>query len=341
MFDSFCKQLTRLWVMSAYQTPASRFFLAIKNNDMDTLQSILHSEPGWEDYRDSNGETVLFSLMPDGAPSHLFSTFIQWGANPLKITSSAPNSPLHWAVAMQRHDLLKIMLASDKINANSLDVRDAHDHTVLHVAVIAGDVDIVAMLVEKGANINTKDKDGLTPLFMSVMQPGPVRGDVDRLDILRILLDAKGASTRVLNERNRDGNTMLHIAAEHGAHATITLLLERGGNRRYTNLDGDTPLHVAAKAGHREAVRALLEHGGGKPNTVNIKTISGNTALHLAAPHRDTVMNRILLENGADIMSKNDDGFTPLALAHQIKAPRRSLPEKCIGTSEKLWLFGK
>ena len=74
--------------------------------------------------------------------------------------------------------------------------------------------------------------------------------------IARRLIDA-GANVRA----QRDGATVLHLAALVGDLATVQLLVERGADVAALNPQGGSPLRSAADGGHVEVVRYLLERG--------------------------------------------------------------------------------
>jgi ankyrin repeat protein len=70
-------------------------------------------------------------------------------------------------------------------------------------------------------------------------------------------------------------------------------------------IDTGTDLHLAAKDGDVETVKRLLLEGA------NLEArYDGNTALVLAVQHPNVV--KALLEAGADVNSRNSDGYTPL-----------------------------
>ncbi|MBC8869960.1 MAG: ankyrin repeat domain-containing protein [Planctomycetes bacterium] len=71
---------------------------------------------------------------------------------------------------------------------------------------------------------------------------------------------------------------------------------------------GSTPLLVAAAFGRLEAARTLIEKGA----NVNAKSNDGATALHGAAFFCHTEMVKLLLVKGAEVDAKNKKGETPL-----------------------------
>lgn len=69
-------------------------------------------------------------------------------------------SPLHWAVRYNEMDEVR-QLAT----ARNLETRDALGRTPLHIAAMFGLEEMVAILLERGAEVNARDQWGVTPLF--------------------------------------------------------------------------------------------------------------------------------------------------------------------------------
>ena len=117
----------------------------------------------------------------------------------------------------------------------------------------------------------------------------------------------------------------LPAAARFGKLKIIKILLAAGCDidrqpQRESTLGHGTALHNAVGARKIEVVRFSLE----KHATVNARTkfLDGVTPLHLAAVNdpekpETTEIVRLLLDQGADINAKSDDGKTPLAMASQ------------------------
>lgn len=73
-----------------------------------------------------------------------------------------------------------------------------------------------------------------------------------------------------------------------------------------------------AKDGKNKSLRFMLEHGA-DPDTRDQRFGTGSTPLHGAARHDRLNAANTLLEFGADVNAKNDDGLTPLGLTKHSK----------------------
>jgi ankyrin repeat protein len=107
-------------------------------------------------------------------------------------------------------------------------------------------LEIVQVLLERGAVIDLQDNDGNTPLLQATNV---------RLDVVQVLLDG-GADVNV-NLQNKYGMSPLHSAASDGNLEIVQVLLERGADVNVKNNNGDTPLISAAIGA--AATRARLE----------------------------------------------------------------------------------
>eukprot|EP00435_Cladocopium_sp_Y103_P017390 s88_g4.t1 len=156
-------------------------------------------------------------------------------------------TPLH-AVAIQGHlEAVRLLLEAGA----ELETRiTAIDGTVpLHLAACYGHLDVVRVLVEAGAEKDQPATDSeLTPLYAAV--------DRGHLDVLRFLVEA-GAKTETVGH-----NSPLHFAAKKGHLDIVSFLIDIGANKDEPKTDtGHTPLHVAAIRGHLDVVRLLVESG--------------------------------------------------------------------------------
>uniref|UniRef100_A0A146LTI8 Ankyrin repeat domain-containing protein 27 n=1 Tax=Lygus hesperus TaxID=30085 RepID=A0A146LTI8_LYGHE len=132
---------------------------------------------------------------------------------------------------------------------------DDRGYTVLHIAAMYGQAQVIDMLLNHGAKPEKTDYKGSTALHYSC-----ARGHQNSL----LLLVHFGVK---LNPADNEGNTPLHLAAANGHDTCIKALLyfvEQGGLEFDTNLrnnQGDTALHNAARWGYSNIVNLLLEYG--------------------------------------------------------------------------------
>jgi ankyrin repeat protein len=84
---------------------------------------------------------------------------------------------------------------------------------------------------------------------------------------------------KIVDEKDKNGQTPLHWAAWGGHEAVVQLLMDSGADVNAKTEDGWTALHQAARGGHEAVIRLLIAGGA----DVNAKTEDGRTALHQAA----------------------------------------------------------
>jgi len=97
--------------------------------------------------------------------------------------------------------------------------------TALMIAANNGHADVVHALLDKGADVNAKDNDGVTALMAAAGNNLNYNGSWNgHVDVIRALLD-KGAD---VNAKMSDGWTASMIAAQNG-HADVVKILKNAG----------------------------------------------------------------------------------------------------------------
>ena len=106
-----------------------------------------------------------------------------------------------------------------------------------------------------------------------------------------------------VNDRDGRGRTPLYLAALVDQPDILTLILQKGGDPNIgASWKGNArPLHVASRNAHTEIVRRLIEAGA----KVNIKDDDGDTPLLLAARSGSAEVVQLLIEAGADVTCRN------------------------------------
>jgi cytohesin len=160
-------------------------------------------------------------------------------------------APLHIAAERGRLDLVQVLIE----RGADVNIRDSQGRTPLHAAAIGGNAEVIRLLIKLGADVNARDNYGETPLHL-VAAEGAAYPHPSYEEAAKALLDA-GAD---VNARNADGKTPLHIASV-GNPALVKLFIERGADVNAQDNSGKTPLHYAVEWGSLLAAAALLKAG--------------------------------------------------------------------------------
>jgi len=174
-------------------------------------------------------------------------------------------------------------------------------YTPLHIATLYEQKEAIKTLVRLGAEINSKNNEGETSLWIAVRNP-------KRPDIWDLLLEL---GAKIDARQSHLNMTPLDWAAFDGNAETVRLLLARGANPKAgRGKSRSAPIYHCANNGSVEILKLLLEAGA----DVNAPHY-GDSALGSAATggHLDFV--KLLLESGADPNQSDDSGTTPLMCA--------------------------
>lgn len=204
-----------------------------------------------------------------------------------------------------------------------------HRNESLAQAARRGDPARVALLLDKGAYIEARDRNRNSPL-MNALVANDVYGGPKQYEATARLLIARGANV------SRQGGSLL-AAAVGGSDSILDLLLRKGArvNGDASDYGTRTALHAAAALAELKSVRFLLAHGA-DPNlpdsagkTPLMEAVSGVAA---GSPMDDSVLPtiQVLIQHGARVDARAKNGNTALDMAFddKIKALLRRLGAK-------------
>lgn len=157
---------------------------------------------------------------------------------------------------------------------------DQGGHTALMIASRLGHESLVALLVERKADLLRRSPQGDSALMMASLK--------GHLGVARILVD-RGAPVK------QDGWAPLHYAAFEGRDQVVRYLLDKGADKDAPAPNGYTALMLAARNGHTEAARILLQDDA----DFRVTSPDGATALRIAQARNDKVLVELLRRAGA------------------------------------------
>jgi len=160
----------------------------------------------------------------------------------------------------------------------------------IHAAVRTGHVEMVKLLLDYGASIETLDKDGRSALGCAASHLSSSEFSEWR-DMVNLLVD-RGTKFEAANMVSP-----LYLAAIKGHVEMVDLLLAKGANVNAESLHGRLPLVAAAARGHLDAAKVLLAKGA-KVNAYS-NTRAHWSPLFAAARYGRVEMVKFLLNVGA------------------------------------------
>jgi len=175
--------------------------------------------------------------------------------------------PLHWACSGGHHVIVEFLL-----NKCNVPVDDADDSgwTPLLISSSAGHDGIVASLLHKDADPNTKNANGQTALHYAASR--------NRFNIAEMLIshnaeiDAADFTTKA---------TPLHRAASKGNMKIVQLLTEKKCQLDYADIEGNTSLHLACEEERTEVAELLVQLGA----SIKVQNKEEKTPLDLCPPY--------------------------------------------------------
>ncbi len=178
-----------------------------------------------------------------------------------------------------------------------INAQNIHGVTPLMVATRIQNVELSKFLIQSGADVNLKDRNGNNALF-NLINAGNF--DDYKIEIANYLVDAKTN----LNNQNNDGYTILHEAMNAKKHQLLKLFIEKGADTSLKNKKNKTALAQAIINSNMDAVKMLLAY----EKNINQLDEYGSTMLHSAILNDRFDLMKLLLDAGADKKTKDKWG---------------------------------
>ncbi|WP_373692241.1 ankyrin repeat domain-containing protein [Endozoicomonas sp. SESOKO1] len=188
--------------------------------------------------------------------------------------------------------------------------------SAFYQVVEEGQKDKIQAMITRGADVNGRDHSGCTPLHLAVYSR-------HAQDAVGVLVACKAD----VYARNNQGQTPLHLAAESGQPEVIGQLIDHGAfvNATTARIVGvtpdvveynrDTPLGLAKFIMECRQYSLPLSDSPVRSNTVKTDASGMMTPLHYAALEGQLNAVRHLLDRGASINARTQNGQTALGLA--------------------------
>jgi ankyrin repeat protein len=221
------------------------------------------------------------------------------------------------------------------LNPVTINSVDTSGKTILHIAVIVGNIDAVTEILSISSPsislINKKDysdKNSLdyaleradSRIHIYIAEQLILAGGYCDNPIFAYL----GPAVRSVNYniRRNEGLAPIHYAVMENHIGLVIFLLEKNIDLNIKTTSGATALHEAVRIGNIDIISMLINNKA----DVNAKDASGNSPLHVGIPSNVYLdILSMLISSGADVNLRDNHGDTPLHIAVMLNRPAESV----------------
>ncbi|OAA76183.1 Ankyrin repeat-containing domain protein [Akanthomyces lecanii RCEF 1005] len=255
---------------------------------------------GYEDddkYEREGGTPLYLAVVQgDGRTARLL---LDRGADPSADTGPEHTRyPLIAALRGRHYSLAKMLVDAGA----DITCRDFSDDTPIICAAMTGNLEMVTLLLDRGADIFTTSRNGLC-LFLAAFTIG------SNPSLVEMLLDRGGLAPE------DEVNSYLASAVQRGWYNVIKLLIEKGADLEYKPVERPVPLLVVSIIIDRFDIAELLIQKGAD---VNARDYDQSCALHYTRQEEHLPLVKSLLAAGADVLATDAQGCQPLMLADSV-----------------------
>ncbi|KAJ4745409.1 Ankyrin repeat protein family-like protein [Rhynchospora pubera] len=213
----------------------SPLYLATMTNDLEIVQIHTREDPSLVSCSGPKGQTALHASVLEH--TGIARDLLEWNKSLATEVDDSGNTPLHYAASVGNLGTVKLLLEHEESAAF---IANKYGNFPIQIAAIWGRALVIKELIEQFPDSDELlDKHGWNILHIAIIcGTGNIIGHIRHNDTF----------LRMLNARDYQGNTPLHLAAEEGEYQIVRFLISM--NMVCTsimNREGLTPVDLAIK----------------------------------------------------------------------------------------------
>ena len=215
-----------------------KFVELAKEDEVDKIKLFFSEKPGFFQFSDQMGQTVLHYAAGIGA-AKTTDWLLGQPNTPIEAIDTNNRTPFHIAILNGHISVVNVLLHNEKVDLH------AHDHegfTALHLATRAGNFEVCQQLVQsETTDINARDYEGKTALHHAV--------SLNHLGIAELLITKSQIKT---DTRDDCGETAFDEVAKSGTPQMCDIFINDRKACTVGLHDGSTHIHKASHNGNIE-----------------------------------------------------------------------------------------
>ncbi|XDC58401.1 hypothetical protein R6Z07M_009583 [Ovis aries] len=284
--------------------------VAVQGGYNDVMKVLIEHSSTDVNLEGENGNTALIiTCFTDN--SEAMQLLLNKGAKPCK-SNKWGCFPIHQAAFSGAKKCMEIILKFGEEHGYSrlchINFVNSGKASPLHMAVQSGDLDMIKMCLDNGAQLDLLEKGKCTALHFAATQGAT--------EIVKLMVSSYSGSSDIVNEVDGNHETLLHRASLFDHHELADYLISVGADIDITDSEGRSPLLLATASASWNTVNLLLSKGA----RVDIKDNLGRNFLHLTVQqpyglknlHPEFLQMQHIKEL---VMDEDNDGCTPLHYA--------------------------
>ena len=200
-------------------------------------------------------------------------------------------SLLHYAISFGNSEIFDILLE----NYIDINIQDSKGESPAHYCIINNKINFLKTLIRKGCDLKIENDDGQSPLFKAC--------SLGREEMVYLLLESQDFN--LYNKDSKDETIFMALIRSRNVDLLNKIEID-SEIVDVKNFQGETPLHIAAKSGDPRVLLYLLEHKA----FVNAKNNQGETPLFYAVRQMNKEAIDLLLRYGAVLDCRSTFGET-------------------------------
>jgi ankyrin repeat protein len=297
---------------------------AARSGNIEAMEFLL-SQGANPNAQDAKGNSALHIAIPSENHQEAIGLLLAYQANP-NLRDEHGDSPLHIVITLNRGSGIIQSLLS---GGTDVTIRNIDGKTPLYLAVEESRLELIPLLLSYQSDVFAVDNDGISPFERALAIGNPIlsalitpetvfQTDSAGNTILHVAIQ-NSADVRIIslilehramvNARNREGDTSLHLAVRLNEAESGELLISRGADIFAPNAKGETPLYLTFHSPGKARQWMINSH------TIIARDGLGNGILHYAAQWKIDSYIPYIVQQGAFLEAANATGETPLFVA--------------------------